>query len=243
MAFYTATSSFSLKSKILVYPVVSTANLPQLAVDLVISTLELRRVGFLDDSLLTPAVGTRENGDDGITTPLEVWGKEVIDIVLIQQRSPVLKYHKEKFGEQFVRWVVDSAFSALVLLAGVELTNRTDAQMSTATYHLVANPGRGIELPRGLDLSGIPSFVPNDEPIRMPGTGLTRRILQDPSLAKVPTVAVLRFVMEGDNREDAHDFASTVAHIAGVKIPRTGWREPQSWVGLFGRDFEQTIYG
>jgi len=51
--------------------VVSTANVAQLAVDLIIASLSLQRVAVLDSSFCVPVVGAREDEQKGITTPLE----------------------------------------------------------------------------------------------------------------------------------------------------------------------------
>lgn len=50
---------------------VSTANVAQLAVDLMIATLSLVRVAVLDPRYCVPVVGAREDGLNGITTPIE----------------------------------------------------------------------------------------------------------------------------------------------------------------------------
>lgn len=56
---------------------VSVANLAQLAADLLICTLGLERVGYLEDAYLVPAVGARDlpldggHNAGGISTPLE----------------------------------------------------------------------------------------------------------------------------------------------------------------------------
>lgn len=50
---------------------VSTANVAQLAVDLMIATLSLVRVAVLDSRCCVPVVGAREDGLNGITTPIE----------------------------------------------------------------------------------------------------------------------------------------------------------------------------
>jgi len=52
-------------------PVVSTANIAQLAVDLLIASLSLRVVGVFDSRDLVPVVGGREDEGEGISTPLE----------------------------------------------------------------------------------------------------------------------------------------------------------------------------
>lgn len=96
----------------------STANVSQLAVDLLIASLSLLHIGTFDSRDLVPVVGAREDGEQGITTPLEcalhynrrwdvnahnyhfsVYGKEGIDVVVVQQRSPVLKVWALNFFE------------------------------------------------------------------------------------------------------------------------------------------------
>jgi proteasome assembly chaperone 2 len=50
---------------------VSTANVSQLAVDLLIASFSLHRIGIFDSGFFVPVVGGRENGEEGVTTPLE----------------------------------------------------------------------------------------------------------------------------------------------------------------------------
>jgi proteasome assembly chaperone 2 len=52
-------------------PVVSTANIAQLAVDLLIASLSLRVIGVFDSRDLVPVVGGREDEEEGVSTPLE----------------------------------------------------------------------------------------------------------------------------------------------------------------------------
>lgn len=75
-------------------------NVPQLTVDIVISTLpNLRRVGYLSSLDLVPFLGGPEepSKDQGVVTALEVFGVldqddgSYMDTFWVQQRSPVLK--------------------------------------------------------------------------------------------------------------------------------------------------------
>ena len=53
-------------------PVVSTANIAQLAVDMLIASFSLRLIGVFDSRDLVPVVGGREGKEEeGISTPLE----------------------------------------------------------------------------------------------------------------------------------------------------------------------------
>jgi proteasome assembly chaperone 2 len=55
---------------ILSQPIVSAANVSQLAADLLIASLDLKCIGLFDSQYLVPALGARDDGD-GITMPLE----------------------------------------------------------------------------------------------------------------------------------------------------------------------------
>ena len=89
----------------------SAANVAQLTADLLIASLSLRLIGVFDSCDLVPVVGGRDDREEGVSTPLErepsaqfkflsilathsilpaVFGKEGCDVLVIQQRSPVL---------------------------------------------------------------------------------------------------------------------------------------------------------
>ncbi|RKP09457.1 hypothetical protein THASP1DRAFT_28769 [Thamnocephalis sphaerospora] len=69
----TAKGSPSFKEAWLVIPTVSTGGVSQLAVDLIISTLQLKRVGYLNDPNVLPVacVDPCGTGEKGIATALE----------------------------------------------------------------------------------------------------------------------------------------------------------------------------
>jgi len=50
---------------------VSAANVAQLAADLLIASLSLRLIGVFDSCDLVPVVGGRDDGEEGVSTPLE----------------------------------------------------------------------------------------------------------------------------------------------------------------------------
>ncbi|EGO25749.1 hypothetical protein SERLADRAFT_408018 [Serpula lacrymans var. lacrymans S7.9] len=129
MSFYHPTKTFDLTGKVLVVPIVSVANVSQLAVDLLVASLSLERIGLFDTKYLIPAVGAREDGQAGITTSLELYGKNGMDIIVAQQRSPPLKSYKQDFVDALLGFVQESGVAAALFLGGVDMSNRTDAQM------------------------------------------------------------------------------------------------------------------
>jgi len=251
-----------LEGKTIIVPVVSVANIAQLAVDLLIASLGLKRIGILDASYLIPVVGARDDGEPGFTTPLEIYGKDGLDVVVIQQRSPAMKAFKQDFVNFLFAFIRDYKLGAMLLLAGVDLSNRSDAQMSSPTYKFIPKPAPQVDSTPLANISNLPtySFAPGqhisgeEEPSKMdipfiPGGGLTRRLLSSLSssespIAKIPTACVLQFVLEGDNRGDAIYFARAVAELLSVERHVVAWKQPSSWAaGLFGTTYDQSLYG
>ncbi|KAJ7188023.1 PAC2 family-domain-containing protein [Mycena filopes] len=256
MVFFNPTTTFQLTGKTLIVPVVSTANVSQLAADLLIATLSLERIGIFDSASLVPVVGSLEDGV-GVSTPLELYGKSGVDVVVLQQRSPTLKSQKQEFIQALLEFVKTSGVASALFLSGVDLSNRTDTQMQTPTYQirttaasLSSTPlARLAELPIPEYTSPVPQFPLRDAETEpdvpfIPGGSLTRRILQtlSKSPSSVPTAAILQFVLEGDNRADAAMLASVVVAVLGLSIG--GFKEPRSWKqGLFGAPPDPTLYG
>ncbi|KAJ7287865.1 PAC2 family-domain-containing protein [Mycena rebaudengoi] len=221
-----------LKGKALIVPVVSTANVSQLAADLLIASLSLQRVGIFDSGL--PQDGP------GVCTPLELYGRDGSDVVVVQQRSPVLKSCKHEFIDALLQFIESSGVASVLFLSGVDLSNRTDAQMVTGpSYQLrpTTVPLSSTPLAR-LETLPIPVYSsPSESEVPfIPGGSLTRRILQTISKTQstVPTAAILQFVLE----------ASVVVAILGITVDGGRLIEPQSWKqGLFGAPPDQTLYG
>jgi proteasome assembly chaperone 2 len=258
MPFFYPTNNFKLTGKTLIVPLVSTANVSQLAVDLLIASLSLKRIGIFDPRDLVPVVGGREDGGDGVTTPLELYGRDGVDVVVIQQRSPAMKSRKQEFTESLLNFIHSSNFAACVFLSGVDMSNRTDAQMLTPTYYihppntpsLASSPLSALtQLPIPVYTSPVlqhPQATTNEGSIPfIPGGGLTRRFLSSlPSAWTIPTVSLLQFVVEGDNRADANLLAVVTAKVLAVDQFIREWKQPTSWKqGLFGTVHDQSLYG
>ncbi|KAL1680366.1 PAC2 family-domain-containing protein [Schizophyllum commune] len=245
----------NIQGKILILPIVSTANVSQLAVDLFIATFGLRRLSILDPTYLVPVVGPSEYDQFELATPIELYGADDVPFVVIQQRSPVLKAHKQDFVEAVLEFARSSKPAALVTLSGVDMSNRMDEQMMIPTYNIVPKGAFDLQnsplhaladLPIPPYASPVPQFLSQGSEGAIPfipGGGITRRFLSSlPKDWPIPTLALLHFVLEGDNRSDAHLLAAVVSRIIGVDAG--GWKQPPSWsMGLFGTPQDQTLFG
>ncbi|KAF8317982.1 hypothetical protein DL93DRAFT_2076539 [Clavulina sp. PMI_390] len=255
-----ASNAFSTSGKILVVPIVSTANLPQLAVDILISSLGLERVAILSEQAqyLIPVAGMLDNNAPGITTPLELFSKPsgFAEYALVQQRSPVMQACKLEFIQSFVKYATEGGFSSILFLTGLDLSNRPDSHMITPAYFLPTSSSTPVPPLTEKLSSMIPPFMPpgsphpfssspSSEPFKLPSSGLTVPLLREMSgNASAPASAtILQYVLEGDNREDAVMMATIVARAIGI-TEEFAWKEPSSWrQGLFGAPHDQTLFG
>ncbi|KAG8213877.1 hypothetical protein J3R82DRAFT_10621 [Butyriboletus roseoflavus] len=79
----------------------------------------------------------------------------------------------------------------------------------------------------------------------IPGGGITHRLLSSiPDSWQIPTVCLLQYAMEGDNRLDAQLLATVAAKALGSTTVISTWTQPKAWAhGLFGTPHDQTLYG
>ncbi|KAG9316605.1 PAC2 family-domain-containing protein [Chiua virens] len=239
MSFYRPlTATFKLSGRVLLVPIVSVGNVAQLAADLLIASHKLDRVGVFDPKYLVPVVGACEDGAPGLTTPIELFGEANSQIAVIQQRSPVLKTFKQNFTDVLLEFIRNSGVSAVVFVGGVDTIDRTDAQMFTPTV-FIQPPVSPPLMSQDIRAKGSSWHVPF-----IPGGGIAHRLLSSiPDSWQIPTVFLLQYAMEGDNRLDAQLLATVVAKALGATIIPT-WTQPTAWAhGLFGTPHDQTLYG
>ncbi|KAL1742483.1 PAC2 family-domain-containing protein [Schizophyllum fasciatum] len=181
-----ARPSPDIQGKILILPIVSTANVAQLAADILIATFGLRRLAVLDPSYLVPVVGPSEYEADELATAIELYGADSVPFAVVQQRAPVLKAHKQEFVDALLAFVQETKPSALITLSGVDMSNRMDEQMMIPTYHIIppgtsdmqSSPLRALTgLPIPPYASPVPQFL--STPGGIPD-GAARAALSDP---------------------------------------------------------------
>ncbi|KAF8507452.1 PAC2 family-domain-containing protein [Hysterangium stoloniferum] len=236
----------TLTTKSLVIPIVSVANVPQLAIDILIASFSLSRLGTFSPKYHVPIVGGRECDQHGVTTAFELFGKSDVSFVVVQQRSPT---QKEKFTASLFNFVKDTGFKSLLFVSAVDSTNRTDSQMHTPLYQLIPAVSPPLEESPISLLTSLPEYRTGiSAPLTqstIPGGGLTRRLFSSvPDGWSICTGFLVWIGMEGDNRGDATLVASVVAKILSEDRRIQEWKQPESWQqGLFGTPNDQTLFG
>lgn len=93
------------------------------------------------------------------------------------------------------------------------------------------------------------SFRPtNDQEtgiIKIPGSGISRRLLDSLDADDVSCIMLVKFCSEGDNTQDAFDLANKFNDVTKIKEPSKGtvnWIVPYSWRALYGGDAPYSMY-
>jgi proteasome assembly chaperone 2 len=104
-----AVPSPNLQGSTLVLPVVAVGNVAQLAVDLIVNTLQLQRSARLQDPSLLPAVGCKPYDHvPGLATSLELYQPASGSgggVALVQQRAPAAPGTQPAFAERLAAFV------------------------------------------------------------------------------------------------------------------------------------------
>ncbi|KAL0961689.1 hypothetical protein UPYG_G00330450 [Umbra pygmaea] len=124
----------SFKGFTLVMPAISVGNVGQLAVDLIVSTLNMCRVGYMHTDCLIPMAGNNpyarstEDAND-LSTNAEVFSSPELRLAVLQIRSPIIQTKSKMFCKRLVSWIKTSGFSRTVMLSSSHAYQRDDQQL------------------------------------------------------------------------------------------------------------------
>ena len=91
-------------------------NVGQLAADLLISTLQLPRTGFLETTAVLPCAGNDAFGHQigQVVLSLELFHLQLpdqLDTYVLQQRSPAAKGCQQRFAKELSEWITAAGFA------------------------------------------------------------------------------------------------------------------------------------
>ncbi|KAJ3435872.1 proteasome assembly chaperone [Anaeramoeba flamelloides] len=127
---YTPVIETDFTGSTLILPAISHANLGQLAIDIILSTTQMPRVGILDHPFLLSFVGndcTETKKLKGkMVTPMEIHFDVDKKIAIIQQRVPVMNQRGKTFSKDFMEWIGSMSFGKVIILTGANASFRLD---------------------------------------------------------------------------------------------------------------------
>uniref|UniRef100_A0A3Q3XCV4 Proteasome assembly chaperone 2 n=1 Tax=Mola mola TaxID=94237 RepID=A0A3Q3XCV4_MOLML len=184
----------------LVMPAVAVGNVGQLAVDLLVSTLNMSRVGYMHTDCLIPMAGnnpyaTCKEDAEELHTPAEVYTAAELNLAVLQIRAPIVQTKSKKFRQLLMSWIKSSGFSRTIVLSSSHAYQRDDQQLTPlrylATPSLLKGSAEALKELGWREMERVPAF---------PGLTDSCNILcaEDLRLA-----VLLLFCSEGDNVPDA----------------------------------------
>ncbi|KAI9314927.1 PAC2 family-domain-containing protein [Dichotomocladium elegans] len=239
---FVASSSFNsnlLAGSTLVLPAVSIGNVPQLTSDLFIHTLQLNRVGFIDNDALMPVAGAREGRTgSGVSVAVEVFQTSDHKWTVIQQRAPTFKGKRGAYVKDLVAFIQKYKFQSVILLTSADAGLRTDAQITGSIPLRVI--GTDKNMVEKASAAGIPTLETDENQVH--GTGIGVPLFKALKEAQVLATMFIMFALEGDNVSDAILFANALNTLLEFKTDKGSWTPPKSWDFLFGNPYNQELY-
>eukprot|EP00727_Mastigamoeba_balamuthi_P001144 m51a1_g11026 hypothetical protein (244) ;mRNA; f:414069-414965 len=223
---FRASPDTTLTGHTLVLPALSIGNVPQLCVDLVVSTLGARKAGDVDHPALLPVCGCDAYSPlntGSLSSSLEIRTDSQSSVTLIQQRAPPAPGRAMEFGRDVVAWASTLGFKELVVLVSGDAGRVTSAR-DTPRYVC----GAGFDEGRVAGLGWRPledTLV--SAAIKLNST--TASVVEECRAKGVPFVVVVMLCSEGDNTPDAVRMAAWLNALVLHMPESTRMKQPESW--------------
>jgi len=245
MSFYTPLNgSTSWDGYTFILPAVSVGNVGQLAVDLVISTLQMKKAGLIHDDSITPVIGSdpykgcfssrvgtlqlkpedaTSNPAPSLMTSCELYESTSHRLVVMQLRSPLIRGRKTSFLRRLVDFIKEMRFSQTMILSSSHAHERIDTQLRGDQFRFLSSSSF-LEAPLSEVLSTLGwtrletrenrDDYGKDVNPYMPGGGLAKQMFQLCQKESVPVSVLLVFCSEGDNVPEAFLLANRLNDLA-----------------------------
>uniref|UniRef100_A0A8D0HAL9 Proteasome assembly chaperone 2 n=1 Tax=Sphenodon punctatus TaxID=8508 RepID=A0A8D0HAL9_SPHPU len=257
-------SSPDLKGFTLLMPAVSVGNFGQLTVDLVISSLDIPKVGYFYTDCLVPMVGnnpyaTAEENSTELSINAEVYLLPSKKLVVLQIRSPFIKNKYKSFCQMLLSWVKSSKCVKVILLSSSHAYQRDDQQLDGTSLRYLLSPEiqktvgdqmQKLNWKEMEKVSACPGVNEDEKVLHIPGGGITKLLFTESCAKGIQMAVLLKFCSEGDNIPDAVALANylnewlqiTERQSSNPTAPTSKWKIPSSWKLLFGSGLPPVIF-
>ncbi|KAK1173575.1 proteasome assembly chaperone 2 [Huso huso] len=258
--FVPVSSAPTFKDFTLIMPAISVGNVGQLAVDLIISTLNLNTVGYIHTASLIPMVGnnpyaTSDETSTELSTNAEVYSLPEIKLAVLQIRSPILQTKYRQFQNLILTWIKTSEFSKAIILSSSHAYQRDDRQLLGTPLRYLLTPamqsivGDNLQMMNWKKMEKIavfPEISNTRQHLYIPGGGITKQLYNVCCSEGIPLAVLLVFCSEGDNMPDAFvliNYLNEWLHLVENACDQSSnWKIPCSWRLLFGSGIPPALF-
>lgn len=241
------------KDRILIMPVVSVGNVGQLAVDLLLSTLEVKDAGYLYDECVLPIIGADPFNPNSkkLVTSWQVYDCPTKNLVIVQQRAPVTPRSKKKYEEFVIRWIQQHKFKMTVILSSSFSQFFTYDELQGVPMHYLCarkvDPSVENKLKKlswkQFHLRKMEDF---SDSLNVPGGGVTKDLFESCDKCDLALVAMIMVCSEGNNCPEALHMAGQLNRwlklLEGQETAENRWKVPSSWCLPFGNNPPSAMY-
>ncbi|XP_040405892.1 proteasome assembly chaperone 2 isoform X1 [Cygnus olor] len=201
----------------LLMPAVSVGNVGQLAIDLVISTLRMTKIGYFYTDCLVPMVGnnpyaTSNENSVELSINAEVYSLPSKKLVVLQIRSPFIKNKYRPFCQALLSWVESSKCARVILLSSSHAYQRNDEQLLGTPLRYLLTPAlekavgghmQELKWKEMEKIAAYPGINDAEKVLHVPGGGITKLLFTESCSKGIQMAVLLKFCSEGDNIPDA----------------------------------------
>ncbi|CAL7950149.1 unnamed protein product [Xylocopa violacea] len=229
----------NLENYTLLLPSVAVGNVGQLCIDLLISNLNLHKIGSLWNSVFLPICGLDpyDKNSSSVCTTADFYLGEC-NLILLQLRSPYVG-HSNDFFDQLVQFIQQKKISKTIILTSSYDYERSDRSESSLRY--LTSDDSLLNNEKLLENLSWKRHVKKDaaesiEQYHIPGGGFASGLYQHFKSNEIPCTVLFCYCSEGDNVSDALILFKGLNQWLNLFRDGTnnGIKYPLSWEHFFG---------
>jgi hypothetical protein len=241
--FFEIEQGFSFGSvQTLLFPLIVSGNVGQLAADLVINSLvhsgDLQKVGYLNHEAVEPVVGFGAiDKDKELVLSVEVFYSRILEMVIVQQRgSFAYDLAEDEFIADLINWANnDLKVTNVFALFALPAHQRMDRELESPKvlyFSQMNEKNEFIGLIRGREIQEVDCTV--EDRIGVDQLLKLNRIIQRlPRIEKFTSFGI--YAAEGDNAYDGIYLGESVLDILKLDVAKI---PPESWRFAFGSNID-----
>lgn len=227
----------------LLVPSVAVGNVSQLACDLLISSLNMVKIGSVYTTAQIPVIGYDPYNlkSENLSTSCEIYKSDTKKICILQIRSPLIYKYAKQFLEEVIETFNEKKIKDVIILTSSYAHEKK--HILTSSFRYVVSEGNSYM--EKMKIEDIEKYE-NDGDLKILGGGFASLLYKICLEKSLSCLILFKYCSEGDNIPDAYDMVSKLIKVLPLfsenKDLFSQLIQPVSWTLLFGRPPPQDIY-